>query len=95
MSKENEKGSYSLSAPLIFQCIGCRIVVGDSFSFVCSNERKQTMTLSSALNVKSLPGFQTSMDEYDVASSYTLYSCKNCEVSRVYFRSHFFLNFLV
>ena len=37
-----------IDAPLVFQCKGCRSVLGDSLSFLVSDEATRTITLNGA-----------------------------------------------
>lgn len=40
-------------APLVFQCKQCRAIVGDSFSWVCSLQELESITLSGGCELSS------------------------------------------
>eukprot|EP00729_Bicosta_minor_P000834 gene834-493_t len=40
-----EEAADEVDAPLVFQCRGCRAIVGDSFSWVCSDPELNSITL--------------------------------------------------
>lgn len=64
-----------VSGPLVFSCGNCRTIVGDSFSFLCSNEADKTITLSAASNVKRGTQLFTSYDTLDEGNSYFDFEC--------------------
>ena len=64
--------------PLIFSCKNCRTIVGDSYSFVTSNEYRQTITLSAANNVKRSDVVHTSKVGFDIGATYFSFNCVNC-----------------
>lgn len=64
--------------PLIFSCISCRTIVGDSYSFITSNETHKTLTLSAASNIVRSAVVQTSKSGYDIGSTYFTFQCANC-----------------
>ena len=73
-----------VSAPLVFQCIQCHIVVGDSWSFSESNAEAKTITLSSASNIKRTADLHTSSSGYDSGSTYATFNCSSCNVSTLF-----------
>eukprot|EP00051_Salpingoeca_urceolata_P021717 m.343281 g.343281 ORF g.343281 m.343281 type:complete len:241 (+) comp19849_c2_seq3:362-1084(+) len=79
-------GDEEISAPLVFQCNSCRLVLGDSFSWVCADEQMQTVTLQAAVpGIKFGPRLKTSESEHDMGSTYLPFSCPCGEqVGRVY-----------
>jgi hypothetical protein len=45
-SDSKDVSGEEINAPLVLQCSKCHFIVGDSLSFVCSDEASQTITLT-------------------------------------------------
>nr|CCA24618.1 conserved hypothetical protein [Albugo laibachii Nc14] len=67
------------SSPIVFQCIKCRSILGDSFSFVCSNKKLATVTLDAVTNVVVKDHTKTSQHGIDVGSSFREVFCRKCK----------------
>ena len=83
-STEENTGDDELHVPksaLVFQCIQCHVIVGDSKSLHSSNEKNDTITLLSASNIKRTPDLFTSKGGYDIGSTYVTFNCRACSVS--------------
>lgn len=48
-TEEGQKSGPPISCPLVLQCAGCRVIVGDTCSVVDLNPAWRTITLQSAL----------------------------------------------
>ena len=70
----------TISGPLVFSCISCRTIIGDSFAFLRSDEDTQTVTLSGASNIKRTEDLHTSYQSYDEGSTYFVCKCAICDV---------------
>lgn len=46
-SANNDQTENDLIAPVLFQCAACRRILGDTLSFVASDETTSSITLSS------------------------------------------------
>ena len=68
-----------VSGPLVFSCAKCRTIVGDSFSFLSSDEAAKTITISAALNVQRTSELYTSYDVVDGGSTYFRFMCYDCK----------------
>ena len=71
----NDDEASPVSGPLVFSCGKCRTIVGDSFSFLCSNEEEKTITLAAASNVKRGAHIFTSYNTLDEGNSYFDVNC--------------------
>jgi hypothetical protein len=78
MAESETKESDVVSNPLVFSCSACKTIVGDSYSFVCSNEATKTITLSAASNILRSAVVHTSKQGYDVGSTYFTFTCASC-----------------
>jgi kinetochore protein Mis18 len=78
---EHKVEESEVIAPLVFQCIGCRTIVGDSFSVVNIDASTQLVTLAAAENVQRNKGICTSKEGPDVGSTFYRFSCKSCNAS--------------
>eukprot|EP01041_Mallomonas_annulata_P005985 gene5985-12067_t len=67
------------STNLIFQCLKCNLVVGDSNNFSNSNEELQVIVLSAASNIEKGHDVFTSKSGIDVGSTYFSFRCKGCK----------------
>lgn len=77
--KKEERSEEEISGPLCFSCSKCRTIVGDSFSFLTSNEEAQTITLTASSNIKRSADVYTSKGGFDVGSTYFNFTCSNCQ----------------
>lgn len=68
-----------IQSPLVFQCLACRTIVGDSYSFQCSNEEMSIITLTAASNIRRSQDVYTSKAGLDIGSTYFAFSCANCD----------------
>lgn len=84
----------NLISPLVFQCLKCRNIVGDSFSFSSSNNERQTISLHTATNIKRIHEFHTSKNGYDIGSTYIIFVCQICEVYHFYSYFYYYLNLI-
>lgn len=69
-----------VSSPIVFQCLKCNLVVGDSFAFHSANPELQTITLSAVSNVKRISELFTSYTGHDIGSTYINFKCSGCQV---------------
>jgi hypothetical protein len=74
--------------PIIFQCVTCNTIVGDSFALVHSDQEHQTVTLSAVSNIKWSSSVDTAKSGFDVGNTYFLFSCKFCEVEAMLLSNH-------
>jgi hypothetical protein len=68
-----------ITAPLVFFCSKCRTIVGDSFSFITSNQDANTLTISAASNIKRTTELYTSYEALDEGSTYFFFLCSCCQ----------------
>ena len=73
-----------ITSHLVFQCIKCNIIVGDSTSFQTSNEDLQVIILSGASNIQKGTDVFTSKSGIDIGSTYFSFNCKGCKVIILY-----------
>ena len=78
---ENSHNDAQVSGPLVFHCLKCKTVVGDSFSLVCSSEEAKTITLSAASNIQRTNELYTSYETLDEGSTYFSLLCVGCQQS--------------
>lgn len=76
---DTEEAEVAISGPLCFSCSKCRTIVGDSFSFLTSNEEAQTITLTASSNIQRSADVYTSKSGFDVGSTYFKFTCSNCQ----------------
>lgn len=69
-----------VSSPLVFQCLKCNLIVGDSYSFHCANPEQHTISLSAASNIKRVSELFTSFSGSDIGSTYVNFTCSGCQV---------------
>ena len=74
--ENNDEDVPPVAAPLVFSCIKCRTIVGDSYSFITTDEVSNTLTLSAASNIQRTDELYTSYSEHDEGSTYFCYSCR-------------------
>lgn len=70
-----------ISSHLVFQCLKCNLIIGDSISFHGANKDQDTITLSLASNIKRTGELFTSKSGFDVGSTYFSLCCTGCNVS--------------
>ena len=80
MSTASSDVEEEVSAPVVFQCFKCNLVVGDSFAFRCADRDRQTITLSAASNITRTSDIYTSSSKFDYGSTYITFNCLGCEV---------------
>jgi len=68
-----------VKGPLVFSCAKCRTLIGDSYSFLTSNEENRTITLASSSNIQRSADVYTSKSGNDVGSTYFNFTCLNCQ----------------
>jgi hypothetical protein len=68
-----------VSGPLIFSCLKCKAIVGDTFSLLSSSEEARTITLSAASNIQRTNELFTSYESLDEGSTYFCVLCKECQ----------------
>lgn len=68
-----------VSGPLVFSCAKCRTIVGDSFSFLSSDEVAKTITISVASNIQRSSELYTSYEVVDEGSTYFRFMCCDCK----------------
>jgi len=74
-----------IDAPLVFQCLKCRTIFGDSFDFVCAEKELNTISLTTA-SVKTLNELITSKSGSDIGCTYYSIECRECKnlLGRIY-----------
>ncbi|XP_032234847.1 protein Mis18-alpha isoform X2 [Nematostella vectensis] len=73
--------------PIVFQCLSCQVILGDSFSWVCADQDLQVVVLSAVTsNVSIEEGLETSTDGQDIGSTFIPLRCKSCKsgIGRIY-----------
>ncbi|EDQ85828.1 uncharacterized protein MONBRDRAFT_28871 [Monosiga brevicollis MX1] len=75
-----------IEAPLVFQCDGCRRIVGDSFNWVDSNQELNVITLSRAPeSLRVMERMETSTQGPDLGSTYRYFLCAcGMNLGRIY-----------
>ncbi|KAJ1404712.1 yippee zinc-binding/DNA-binding /Mis18, centromere assembly-domain-containing protein [Ochromonadaceae sp. CCMP2298] len=68
-----------VSGPLVFSCAQCKTIVGDSFSFLSSNEEAKTVTISAASSIQRSTELYTSYASLDEGSTYFCFMCSQCQ----------------
>jgi len=68
-----------VKGPLVFSCANCRTLIGDTYSFLTSNEENRTITLASASNIQRSADVYTSKSGDDVGSTYFNFTCLSCQ----------------
>lgn len=68
-----------VTGPLVFSCQKCKTIIGDSFSFLSSNEEMRTITLTATSNIQRSADVYTSKSGGDVGSTYFSFTCFHCQ----------------
>ncbi len=68
-----------VSGPLVFSCINCKTIIGDSYSLFYSSEEYKTITLSASSNIQRTSELYTSYKDHDKGSSFYSFVCLNCQ----------------
>ena len=68
------------TTPLVFLCVKCKNIVGDSLAMVHSDQQHQQITLSGVSNIKWSSSVSTAKSGHDVGNTYFTFSCSQCEV---------------
>jgi hypothetical protein len=76
---QQEESDVQVSGPLVFSCLKCRSIVGDTFSLMSSNEEAKTITLSAASNIQRTNEIFTSYESLDEGSTYFEVLCRSCQ----------------
>ena len=71
----------AISGPMVFSCIKCHVIVGDSFSYLKSSADMNTLTLSGASHVSRSADVYTSKSGPDVGSTYFRFNCSSCQAA--------------
>lgn len=74
-----EGSGETIAGPLVFSCQKCKTIIGDSFSFLSSNEEMRTITLTAASNIQRSADVYTSKSGGDVGSTYFSFTCFHCQ----------------
>ena len=80
MNDSNNSSESQITAPLVFQCQNCKVIVGDSMSFSCSTQKLNSISLDKACNVTHTDYIITAKDGSDIGCSYVTFHCSVCEV---------------
>jgi kinetochore protein Mis18 len=64
---------------LVFQCAGCKLIVGDSYCMHSTNEAMKSITLTAASNIRRSHDIYTSKTGLDVGSTYFSFTCSGCD----------------
>ena len=68
------------TTPLVFQCIACKNIIGDSIALLNTDEEQQIITLSGVSNIKWSSNVSTAKSGFDVGNTYFTFNCGQCEV---------------
>ena len=68
------------TTPLVFLCVKCKSIVGDSLALVHSDEELQLIILSGVSNIKWSSTVSTAKSGHDVGNTYFSFCCSQCEV---------------
>jgi hypothetical protein len=77
---EEEEECAVPTTPLVFLCVKCRNILGDSLAIVQTDEERQTITLSGVSNIKWSTSVSTAKNGFDVGNTYFTIACGQCEV---------------
>ena len=80
-AQEATSDDPQVTGPLVFSCLKCKSIVGDSFSLLSSNEEANTITLSASSNIQRPKEMYTSYESLDEGSTYFPIMCKFCQQS--------------
>ena len=80
MSSSSAEDPNEINGPLVFSCNNCKTIVGDSYSFVSSDEQQKTLTLIASSNIERSKNVFTSKSGYDVGSTYFTFACLYCKL---------------
>lgn len=78
-SESVEGEDSAVSSPLVFSCVKCKTIVGDSFSFLSSSAEAKTITTSAASNIQRSTELYTSYASLDEGSTYFCFLCSQCQ----------------
>ncbi|CAG8582208.1 323_t:CDS:2 [Paraglomus occultum] len=72
-------GAEEITAPLVFQCIKCRLIVGDSFAWVNADKDLRSVALhAKPANIRVGTEVEWSRGGIDLGSTYVLTYCHGC-----------------
>ena len=87
MAEEAQLRTQPPSSAVVFQCVVCAAVLGDSSAFACSHAGLRTVSLRAASHVRVLDDEpETSKEGVDAGSTYFAVKCSGCDaqVGKVY-----------
>jgi len=87
MAEEAQLRTQPPSSAVVFQCLGCAAVLGDSSAFACSHAGLRTISLRAASHVRVLDDEpETSKEGVDAGSTFFAVKCSGCDaqVGKVY-----------
>ena len=67
-----------IARTLVYQCVECKSIVGDSYSLISNNQETKSITLSSASCIQRTNEIFTSYGDYDEGSTYFVVLCQSC-----------------
>ena len=79
MTTNADSNGCEIEGPLVFQCLKCNSIVGDSYSLLGAREELQVLILSSSSNIARSAEVFTSYEGYDVGSTYFIFTCVRCD----------------
>jgi hypothetical protein len=65
---------------IVFNCLKCNLIIGDSTSIQECNENLQVIILNSVSNIQKSTSIITSKSGIDIGSTYFNINCKGCKV---------------
>jgi len=68
-----------IKAPMVFSCIKCHVIVGDTYALLKTSAETNTITLTGASRVSRSADVYTSKVGPDVGSTYFRFNCSNCQ----------------
>ncbi|KXJ23776.1 protein Mis18-alpha [Exaiptasia diaphana] len=85
----NEEDDPLDTIPLVFHCVGCRTIIGDSLSWVCADQNLRTVSLSAVtpfVHVATEDGMEISAEGEDLGSTFVVLKCATCQsqIGRIY-----------
>ncbi|CAG8609871.1 6148_t:CDS:2 [Acaulospora morrowiae] len=79
---EHDRVKHELTGPLVFQCLSCKIIVGDSFAWVAADRKLNSVTLyAKPHNIRVGTELLWSKEGVDIGSTYTLMYCNGCNAT--------------
>ncbi|CAG8441487.1 1449_t:CDS:2 [Diversispora eburnea] len=76
---EHDRVKHELTGPLVFQCLKCKVIVGDSFAWVTADKDLNSISLyAKPHNIRVGTELLWSKEGIDVGSTYILMYCDGC-----------------